>query len=54
MSCLMSLSSKLFINRDLKRDMSLIFRLSQTIYALISSINVYSVTSVLTRNLKIF
>ena len=50
----MSLSLKLFINRDLKRNMILIFRLSQTIYALILSINVYSVTSMLTRNLKIF
>ena len=50
----MSLSSKLFIDRNLKKDMSLIFKLSQTIYALILSINVYSVTSVLTKDLNIF
>ena len=50
----MSLLSKLFIDRDLKRDMSLILRLSQTIYALILLINVYSVISVLTKDLNIF
>ena len=54
MSCLMSLSSKLFINRDLKRSISLILRLSQTIYALILLINVYSVTLVLIKDLNIF
>ena len=54
MNCLMSLSLKLFINRDLKRDISLIFKLLQTICALISSINVYLMTSVLIKNLNIF
>ena len=50
----MSLLLKLFINRDLKRNMSSILRLSQTIYALISSINVYLVTLILTKDLNVF
>ena len=54
MNCLISLSSKLFIDRDLKRNISSILRLSQTICALILSINVYSVTSVLTKDLNVF
>ena len=54
MSCLMSLLLKFFIDRDLKRNINLIFRLLQTIYALILSINVYSVTSMLTKDLNVF
>ena len=50
----MSLLLKFFIDRDLKRDISSIFKLSQTIYALILLINLYSVTSVLTKDLNIF
>ena len=50
----MSLLSKLFINRDLKRNISSILRLLQTICALISSINVYLLTLISTKDLNIF
>ena len=50
----MSLSSKFFINRDLKRNISLILRLLKINYALILLINVYSITLMLTKTLNVF
>ena len=50
----MNLLSKLFINYNLKKDINLIFKLLQTIYALILLINVYLVTLVLIKDLNIF